>query len=210
MNASKFKVLLYSDGSHQAFSAAVYTAMLLKKVPNMHLTIVQVHEADGGSLGTEDSGKELRPRYKRYSRGCSKGNVSSWIDTWPVSPASDWMKRVLEEGHSDIRKQYSEILSKTNKIFSNKGFNVKFEELCSDYSISDKSDISQRADIILDYAVKGSFELINMGTRGPSSLNSLIFGSLAHTVLNKSPIPVLLIKKLPQDFIYSYLADTED
>lgn len=25
MNDSKFKVLLYSDGSHQAFSAAVYT-----------------------------------------------------------------------------------------------------------------------------------------------------------------------------------------
>ncbi|AET69851.1 universal stress protein UspA-like protein [Desulfosporosinus orientis DSM 765] len=206
MNASKFKVLLYSDGSHQAFSAAVYTTMLLTKMANMHLTIVQVHEADGASLGTEYSSKELRPRYKRYSWGCSKGNVYSWIDTWPVSPTSDWVKRVLEEGDSDIRKQYSEILSKTNKIFSNKGLNVKLEELYTDYSISDTSDISQIADIILDYATKGSFELIIMGTRGPSTLNRLIFGSLAYTVLNKSPMPVLLIKKLPQDFIYSYLA----
>jgi len=207
MNASKFKVLLYSDGSYQAFSAAVYTAMLLEKMPNMHLTIVQVHEADGCSLGTEYSWKELRPRYKRYSWGYSKGNVYSWIDTWPVSPTSDWMKRVLHEGDPDIRKQYSEILAKTNKIFSKKGLNVKVEELC--YSISETSDISQIADIILDYATKGSFELIIMGTRGLSTLNRLIFGSLAYTVLNKSPIPVLLIKKLPQDFIYSYLADTE-
>ena len=208
MNESKFKVLLYSDGSHQALSAAVYTAMLLKTMPNMHLTIVQVHEADGGSLGTEYSWKKLRPRYKRYSWGYSKGNAYSWIDTWPVSPTSDWMKLVLDEGDPDIRKQYSEILTETNKIFS-KGLNVKFEELCCDYSINDTSDISQIADIIIDYATKGSFELIIMGTRGPSTLNRLIFGSLAHTVLNKSPIQVLLIKKLPQHLINSYLADTE-
>jgi len=209
MNDSKFKVLLYSDGSHQAFSAAVYTATLLKNMPNMHLTIVQVHEADGGSLGTEYSWKELRPRYKRYSWGCSKGNVYSWIDTWPVSPTSDWMRRVLDEGDSAIRKQYSKILTKTNEIFSKKGLNVKHEELCSDYSISDTSDISQIADVILDYATKGSFELIIMGTRGLSTLHRLIFGSLAYTVLNKSPIQVLLIKKLPQYIIDSYLADTE-
>lgn len=209
MKDSKFKVLLYSDGSHQALSAAVYTAMLLKKTPNMHLTIVQVHEADGGSLGTDDSWQELRPRYKRYSWGSSKGNVYSWIDTWPVSPTSDWMKRVLDEGDPDIRKQYSEILAKTNEMYTKKVFSVKFEKLCIDYSISDKSDISQIADIIIDYATKGSFELIIMGTRGPSTLKSLIFGSLAYTVLNKSPIPVLLIKKLPQNIINSYLEDTE-
>lgn len=187
MKASKFKVLLYSDGSHQAFSAAVYTAMLLTKMPNMHLTIAQVHEADGGSQGT------------KYS----------WKDTWPVSPTNDWMKRALDEGDPDIRKQYSEILTKTNKIFSKQGLNVKHEDLCSGCSISDTSDISQIADAILDYTAKGSFHLIIMGTRGLSTLNRLIFGSLAYTVLNKSPIEVLLIKKLPQNIINSYLADTE-
>ena len=44
MNDFKFNVVLFSDGSHQAFSAAVYTATLLKKIPNMHLTIMQLQE----------------------------------------------------------------------------------------------------------------------------------------------------------------------
>ena len=48
-----------------------------------------------------------------------------------------------------------------------------------------------------------------MGTRGLSSLKGLIFGGLAHKVLNKSAIPVLLIKKLPQEFIDSFLSDSK-
>lgn len=31
MTRSKFKVLLYSDGSHQAFSAAVYNCHVIKE-----------------------------------------------------------------------------------------------------------------------------------------------------------------------------------
>lgn len=209
MNDSKFKVLLYSDGSHQAFSAAVYTATLLKNMPNMHLTIVQVHETDEGSLGVEYSWKELRPKYKRYYWGCSKEKDYNWIDAWPISPTSDWMKRVLDEVDSDTRKQYSEILTKTNEIFFQRGLNVKHQELCCNTSISETTEISETVEVILDYATKNLFELIIMGTRGLSTLHGLIYGSLAHTVLNKSPIPVLLIKKLPQDFIDTYLADNE-
>lgn len=43
-----------------------------------------------------------------------------------------------------------------------------------------------------------------MGTRGLTSLKGLIKSSLAHSVLNKSDIPVLLIKELPQEFIDRY------
>lgn len=184
MTDFKFKVLLYSDGSHQAFSAAVYTATLLKNMPDMHLTVVQVHERDEVSTG------------KEYS----------WIDTWPVSPTSEWMKHVLDESDTETTSEYHKILTKTNEIFSKKGLNVNHQELYSNTSIS---EISDTVDVILDYANKNSFELIIMGTRGLSSLKGLIFGSLAHNVLNRSVIPVLLIKKLPQDFIDSYLNDTE-
>ena len=182
MNDFKFKVLLYSDGSHQAFSAAVYTATLLKNMPNMHLTIVQVHERDDVSMGAE----------------------YSWINTWPVSPTSEWMKHVLDESDTKTTSEYHKILSKTNEIFLKNALNVNHQEL---YSNSSLSEISDTVDVILDYATQNSFELIVMGTRGLSSLKGLIFGSLAHTVLNRSVIPVLLIKKLPQDFIDGYLSD---
>jgi len=175
-----FKVLLYSDGSHQAFSAAVYTAMLLKNMPNMRLTVVQVHEPDEASAG------------KEYS----------WINTWPVTPTSEWMKHVLDESDAETKIEYHKILTKTNEIFQKSGPNVTHQELYANAEISDT------VDVILNYATKNSFELIVMGTRGLSSLKGLIFGSLAHTVLNKSVIPVLLIKKLPQNLIDDYLSDT--
>ena len=209
MNDSKYKVLLYSDGSHQAFSAAVYTAILLKTIPNMHLTIMQIKETDDGSKGTEYNWKELRPKYKRYYWGCSTGTEYSWIDTWPASPNSEWMKHVLDKSNVETKKQYAEILTKTNEIFSKRGLHVNHELLCSNTSISEKSDISNTVEVIVDYATKNSFELIIMGTRGLSTLNGFIFGSLAHNVLNKSSVPVLLIKKLPQEFIDSYLSNSE-
>lgn len=172
-DSHEFKVLLYSDGSAQSFSAAVYTATLLKNMPNMNLTIVQVQENAGGSLG---------PEY-------------SWLDTWPATPTSEWMERVINESDSATKRQYAEILAKTKEIFSQREFNVKYQVIYASTSISDT------VDAILDFATKNRTELIIMGTRGLTALKGLIFGSLAHNVLNKSGIPVLLIKKLPQEFI---------
>jgi hypothetical protein len=201
---SKFKVLLYSDGSYQAFSAAVYTATLLKNMPNMKLTIIQVQDSDEGPYGIEYSWKELRPKYKRYYWGRSKGNEYSWIDTWPANPPQDWVKYVLDES-LEAKQLYTKILAKTNKIYSMREKNVTFEALCSNTNYSDKADIADTVNVIIDYATNNSFELVILGMRGHSALNGLIFGSLSHGVLEKSPIPVLLIKKLPQDFIDAYL-----
>ncbi|AET67378.1 universal stress protein UspA-like protein [Desulfosporosinus orientis DSM 765] len=172
MKNSAFNVLLYSDGSQQAFSAAVYAANLLKSMPNMKLTIVQVQESNEGSMGTE----------------------YSWIDTWPVSPTSEWMKRVIESD-SNVKNLYQDILSTTSSIFHERAKDVNHHVIYSNPSITDT------VDALLEYAEKKHFKLIIMGTRGLTTLKGLIFGCLAHNVLNRSPIPVLLIKKLPQDFI---------
>ena len=181
MSNSEFNVLLYSDGSHQAFSAAVYTATLLKNMPNMRLTVVQVQERDEGSMGTE----------------------YNWIDTWPVSPTSEWMKRVTDESDSDTTNHYHQILTKTNEIFKGRGLDVSHHVIYSNPSISDT------VEALINYATKKSFRLIVMGTRGLTTLKGLVFGCLAHNVLNRSPIPVLLVKKLPQDFIDSYCSKTD-
>lgn len=209
MSDSKLKVLLYSDGSHQAFSAAVYTATLLQNTPNMQLTILQVQETDEGSRGVKYSWTELRPKYKRYYWGCSSGTDYSWIDSWPVTPDSEWIKHVLDESDPKIKKQYDEILAKTNNIFLKRKENVHHQMLCLNTSFSETSDTSETVKMIVDYATKNLLDLIIIGTRGLSTLNGVIFGSLSHNVLNKSTIPVLLIKKLPQEFIDSYLSDTE-
>lgn len=185
MNESQFKVLLYSDGSHQAFSAAVYTATLLENMPDMYLTVLRVSENVEGSSIKEHN----------------------WTDTWPVSPTSEWMKHVLSESDSETESEYHRILAKTNKIFFKQGYHVIQQELFAKSKNDDTSDTSHIEDVILDYAKQNSFDLIIIGTRGLSSLKGLIFGSLAHNLLNKSTIPVMLIKKLPQEFIDSYLSD---
>jgi len=209
MNDSKLKVLLYSDGSYQAFSAAVYTATLLQNTPNMHLTILQVQEKDGGSMGMKYSWTELRPKYKRYYWECSPDTDYSWIDTWPVRPDSKWIKHILDESDPEIKRQYNEILAKTNNIFSKRTQNVHLQTLCLNTCFSETSDVSETVEMIVDYTTKNLFDLIIIGTRGLSTLKGVIFGSFSHEVLNKSTIPVLLIKKLPQEFIDSYLSESE-
>lgn len=205
MSGSKFKVLLYSDGSQQAFSAAVYTASLINNMPNMDLTIVKLQETSEGFMGTEYSWKELRPKYKRFYRECSGVDGDSWIDSWPVNPNAEWMKRIFASRDLETQQQYSEILRKTNEILFQKGFTVNQKILSTNISLSDASDT---VDALLDYAKNNSFSLIIMGTRGFSTLNGLILGCLGHKVLNKSAIPVMLIKKLPKEFIDNFLADS--
>ena len=176
INSNPSKVLLYSDGSHHSFSAAVYTANLLKSIPKIHLTVLQVQEKFEGSM---DGDYIL-------------------MDTRPSDPRLDWVKRLMNEDDSDKKMRYSQILAKTEEIFTVRGHNVNEQVIYS------KLNITDLAKAIISYAVNNNFELIIMGTRGLTSLKGLIYGSLAHTVLNKSTIPVLLIKKLPQNFIDSY------
>ncbi|WP_088225014.1 universal stress protein [Desulfosporosinus sp. FKB] len=185
MNDSQFKVLLYSDGSHQAFSAAVYTATLLQNMPDMQLTVLRVIEENES------------PLFKAYD----------WRDTWPATPTSEWMKHVLSESDNETEKEYYKILRKTNQIFFNQGYNVAHKEIYTKGSSDAPNDTSHIEDIILDYANTNSFDQIIIGTRGLSSFKGLIFGSLAHNLLNKSTIPVMLIKKLPQEFIDNYLGN---
>ena len=167
MNDSDFNVVYYTDGSQPAFSAAVYTATLLKNMPNMHLTVVQVQEKSAGDDMT-----------------------------------SNWMKQILNKpSDSNTKDKYQEILTKTNKIFSEKGMKITSQVIYSN------SSIAETTDALIAYAKKDQAKLIIMGTRGPKDLKDLIYGSLAHSLLHKSDIPVLLIKKLPQEFIDNFCLD---
>jgi len=127
-------------------------------------------------------------------QGYIKGEYNL-LETWSSNPNTDWVEHLVDEKDPDSDRG---ILTITNKIFSMRGHNVNRQVIYSNYNIPDITDA------IIDYATRKNFELIIMGTRGLTSLKGLIYGSLAHSVLNKSTIPVLLIKKLPQEFIDNY------
>ena len=181
-NSDMLKVLLYSDGTPHSFSAAVYAANLFYSIPNMQLTVLHVQEGVEGTTGVDSN--LMEPRL--------------------TNPDLDWVKHLMGEADSEKIMQYSEILAKTNEIFLERGHDVKQHVIYSKTSISDISKT------ILSYATKNEFRLIIMGTRGLTSLKGLINGSLAHSVLNKSVIPVLLIKKLPQEFIDRYCENVDN
>lgn len=178
-DSNPLKVLLYSDGTKHSFSAAVYTANLFSNIPNMQLTILNIQESVEGSKDVDHN----------------------LLEIWSNMPHLNWEKQILEEADSHKRKQYSDIITKTNKIFTERGHNVMQKVIYSNYNISDT------VEAILGYANNYGFELIIMGTRGLTSLKGLIQGSLAQSLLNKSEIPVLLIKKLPQEFVDRYCSN---
>ncbi|WP_052090493.1 universal stress protein [Desulfosporosinus sp. HMP52] len=59
---------------------------------------------------------------------------------------------------------------------------------------------------LLAYVNKWSIDLIVMGAGEISKIKEVIFGSLAYSLQNRSPIPVLLVKELSLDLqeVYSY------
>lgn len=177
MTDDTFNVLLYVDESQYSFSASVYAATLLKHISKMNITVVQFQESIEDEVIASDY---------------------NLMDIWPISPNSVWMQQIINEADDEMKKQYQDILTRTNEIFSQRSHCVKHEILVANNNIVDT------AEALLDYAEKNFFELIIMGTRGFSEVRGLIFGSFAHTVLNRSPIPVQLIKKLPQEFIDNY------
>ncbi len=183
MSDAKFNVLLYFDDSQQAFYAAVHTARLFKNMPNMHLTVVQVRQ------GCEDS------KLTEYSWIDTKDLVnwalekSNQKERWPISANSDWMKRA--ESNVSVKHKYSDILNETNELFLDRAKDVSHVVIYCNPGITDT------VEALHDYAAKNAYNLIVMGTRGLATLKVLLFGCL----VNNSPIPMMLIKKLPQSFI---------
>lgn len=187
MNNSKFNVLLYFDDSQQAFNAAVHTATLLKHMPNMHLTVVQAQEGCEDSKITEYSWLDTKDLVNwALARSNAKGEYN-----WPISSNSDWLKRVSDGSNLFVKNKYHEILSETNEVFSERAADVSHVVIYCNPGISDT------VEALYDYAAKNGYNLIIMGTRGFTTLKVLLFGCL----VNSSPIPMTLVKKLPQGFI---------
>ncbi|MDP4128264.1 MAG: universal stress protein [Bacillota bacterium] len=108
------------------------------------------------------------------------------------------MKKILDGSNPAASEQYETIITKINKIITKNETRIHHDILYSNPTISDTVDSLSK------YASDKSFDMVIMGTRGLTTLQGLISGSLAHNMLSKSTIPVLMIKKLPQEFIDNY------
>lgn len=187
MNDSKFNVLLYFDDSQQAFYATVHTAALLKNMPNMHLTVVQAQEGCEDSKITEYSWIDTKDL---VNWALTKSKVKEIEYHWPIKSTSAWINRVFDGTNLSVQNKYNEILTKTNEVFAERAEDV------SHVLIYCNSGISDTVDALYNYAAKNSYNLIIIGTKGLTTLKVLLFGYL----VNSSPIPMMVIKKLPPRF----------
>ncbi|HUW65924.1 MAG TPA: universal stress protein [Spirochaetia bacterium] len=85
-----------------------------------------------------------------------------------------------------------EILGQAKKVFDDRDIKVETVVAQCGEAVAEK---------IVEYAHEGEFNLIIMGTKGPSDLKALVLGSVAHRVVHLSDRPVLLVKKLPPEIL---------
>ncbi|MDA8223529.1 universal stress protein [Desulfosporosinus sp.] len=124
----------------------------------------------------------------KESNDASINSEKNCLNGWPISPNSDWMKDI----------SYQEVLTKTNELLSIRAVDVSYQVIYCNPNIADT------VDALMDFVRKRSIELIIMGTREQRTLRGLVFGSLAHSLQDRSSVPVLLVKKLPADIIDNY------
>ncbi|EHQ88857.1 universal stress protein [Desulfosporosinus youngiae] len=114
---------------------------------------------------------------KESNRGSNTETINQ--DSWPVSHQSERMKIILD-------------------ILSARKADIHHQVIYCNPNIPDT------ANALLEYARKKSIDLIVIGAGDVGTLKGLIFGSLAHTLQKKSPIPVLQVKNVSEDFLERY------
>lgn len=82
-----------------------------------------------------------------------------------------------------VKEKAGEALIKTVDIFRSEGLSVSSE--------LEKGDPAQ---VILDYAKRGRYDHIIMGSRGVSELRGAVLGSVSHKVINLAQCRVTLVK----------------
>ncbi|SDH69219.1 Universal stress protein family protein [Desulfosporosinus hippei DSM 8344] len=152
MSRTRFKVILYLDETEFSRAAAIYSAILMMNMPNMHLTIVRLKESNQSLLEIDEKCQNI----------------------WPTT--SDVPQNALD-------------------VFLARSKDVQQQVLYSNPNIPDA------VTALLAYVNKWAIDLIVMGAGEFSKIKEVIFGSLAYSLQNRSPIPVLLVKELSQDFL---------
>lgn len=92
-------------------------------------------------------------------------------------------KELFKKIDSAMEAKGKEILEKTISVFSNEGLKVE--------GVIEKGD---PAGVIVEYAERGKYDHVIMGSRGVSELRGVVIGSVSHKVIHLVSSRVTLVK----------------
>ena len=131
-----------------------------------------------------------------YAAALMKGNPDMSLTIISCSQATRGAAGVVwDEGWSvpgAVAGIDQAVVRQTKKVFTDRHIKVESVVAQCGEAVAEK---------IVEYAHDGNFNLVIMGTKGPSDLKALVLGSVAHRVVHFSDRPVLLVKKLPAEIL---------
>jgi len=134
-----------------------------------------------------------------YAAGLKQGNPDLELTLITIADVPRGPHGLTREeetaGTSVLGRVPHEILEETKKIFDRRQMKVE--------TVVGTGGAGSLAARITEFAEEGGYQLIIMGTRGPSDLKALVEGSLARSVVRTARCPVLLVKKLPAEILAS-------
>ena len=111
-----------------------------------------------------------------YTPFIAKGNITTKESTPP-----QWISEYLENIKQTHQKMIDEAFEYAKKA-------------APDLNITIKLLTGRAAENIIREADKGKFDLIVIGCRGLGGIKGLVLGSVSHSVVNGSKIPVMIVK----------------
>ena len=92
-------------------------------------------------------------------------------------------QKLLNEIMSKFKEESAKILNQSKALVQKSGVAVD--------AVTLEGDTAQG---IVDYAQKGGFDMIVMGSRGLGKLKDMVLGGVSHKVLQRAKCPVLIVK----------------
>ena len=97
---------------------------------------------------------------------------------------------------SRAKKEMLNVQSKEELDLARREMLLPFEEQLEKKFIKHKLTIlhGESGPVIADYANKGDFDLVVMGSRGRNPFQEMVLGSVSHKVAKRAKIPVMIVK----------------
>ena len=130
--------------------------------------------------GSENSRRALEQAISMSGAGCLI-TIVHVIDVPPTVYVES--QKLLNEIMGKFREESTRILDQFKSIAQKSGVAVD--------AVALEGDAAQS---IVDYAQKGGFDMIVMGSRGLGKLQGLILGSTSRKVLHQARCPMLIVK----------------
>ncbi len=133
--------------------------------------------------GSEPSLKAVETARKMFAKGAIQSFTLIHVIPFPQDLAEKSNLRISEEElRRDVKIAAAEIMDKSMHVIG------------SDIEVGKIAEFGPPAEVILQTAEKGGYDLIIMGNRGLNPLKRLLMGSVSSRVLSLAHCSVLIVK----------------